>query len=76
MVTIGLQSGPWVQGDSIAHEDFSVNWQDVVDAGGEAHGGHSDRIVITDDADRVVLEGWTTAAATPEGGVVDDAVEG
>ena len=71
MVTIGLESEPWVAGDAIAHQEFSVRWRDSVDAEGDPHGGHSDRVVISDDAERVVLEGWSTADAMPDGGVVE-----
>jgi hypothetical protein len=71
MATIGLQRQPWVVGDAIAHKDFSIHWEDSVTAGGDAHTGHADRIVITDDADRVVLEGWVSAAPMPDGGAVE-----
>ncbi len=71
MATIGMQRQPWVEGDAIAHKEFSIHWEDSVAAGGDPHAGHSDRIVITDDADRVVLEDWATAAAVPDGGVVE-----
>ena len=71
MATIGLATQPFVSGDAIAHKDFSIRWEDSVGTDGEPHAGHYDRIVIKDDADRVVVDEWAKAAATPDGGTVE-----
>lgn len=71
MTSIGIDKAPWVEGSSIAHQEFAIRWDDSVPASDPPHAGHSDRIVFVDDADRPVLEGWATAAAKPDGGSVE-----
>jgi hypothetical protein len=69
--TINLERPPWVDGSPAAHGEFAIRWDDSVPASDPPHAGHTDRIVVVDDADRTVLEGWVTTAATPDGGGPD-----
>jgi hypothetical protein len=71
VATVTLAERPWPGTDLVAHKTIELHWEDNVELGaGETnHQEHFDRVLVKDDADRVVEDGWAQGPPTTGGKV-------